>query len=82
MFDIVDFFKHVCSFYSKTFVICVKLYVYIKVYLTINQMIEKKINNYLNFLNKTNDQTFLKKVNGVKHFRMKVVLKSPQWYAQ
>ncbi|KAB8116163.1 hypothetical protein EE612_057143 [Oryza sativa] len=43
MFDIVDFFKHVCSFYSKTFMICVKLYVYIKVYLTINQMIEKKL---------------------------------------
>jgi hypothetical protein len=31
------------SFYSKTFVICVKLYVYIKVYLTINQMIEKEL---------------------------------------
>ena len=30
-------------FYSKTFVICVKLYVYIKVYLTINQMIEKEL---------------------------------------
>ena len=31
------------SFYLKTFVICVKLYVYIKVYLTINQMIEKEL---------------------------------------
>nr|AER41606.1 legume+lectins+beta+domain+containing+protein [Oryza glaberrima] len=31
------------SFYSKTFMICVKLYVYIKVYLTINQMIEKEL---------------------------------------
>ncbi len=31
------------SSYSKTFVICVKLYVYIKIYLTINQMIEKEL---------------------------------------
>ncbi len=32
-----------CSSYSKTFVKYVKLYVYIKVYLTINQMIEKEL---------------------------------------
>ena len=38
------------SSYSKTFMKYVKLYVYIKIYLSMNQMIEKKINNYLNFL--------------------------------
>jgi hypothetical protein len=31
------------SSYLKTFVKCVKLYVYIKVYLTINQMIGKEL---------------------------------------
>ena len=31
------------SSYSKTFVKCVKLYVYVKVYLTINQMIRKEL---------------------------------------
>uniref|UniRef100_A0A0D9YZZ4 Uncharacterized protein n=1 Tax=Oryza glumipatula TaxID=40148 RepID=A0A0D9YZZ4_9ORYZ len=36
--------------YLKTFIKYVKLYAYIKVYLTMNQI----INNYLNFLNKTN----------------------------
>ena len=35
---------------------------------------KKRINNYLNFLNKTNGQIFLKKVNGVKHFGMEGVL--------
>ena len=34
----------------------------------------KKINNYLNFLNKTNDQIFLKKVNGVKYLGMEGVV--------
>ena len=29
--------------YSKIFVKCVKLYVFIKVYLTLNQMIEKEL---------------------------------------
>ena len=43
MFDAIDFFKHAYSSYLKTFVKCVKLYVYIKVYLTINQMIEKEL---------------------------------------
>ncbi len=32
----------------------------------------KRINNYLNFLNKTNDQTFFKKFNGVKHFHFEM----------
>ena len=31
----------------------------------------KRINNYLNFLNKTNGQTRTKKVNGIKHFKTK-----------
>ena len=34
---------------------------------------KKRINTYLNFLNKTNSQTFLKKVNGVKNFGMEGV---------
>ena len=37
----LNMFNH--SSYSKTFVKYVKLYIYIKVYLTINQMIEKKL---------------------------------------
>ena len=42
MFDTVNFFKHVWPFVLlKTFVKYVKLYVYIKVYLTMNQMVGK-----------------------------------------
>ena len=33
----------------------------------------KRINNYLNFLNKTNSQKIFKNVNGVKHFEMEGV---------
>jgi hypothetical protein len=45
MFDTVDFFLNMFdhSSYSKMFMKCVKLYVYIKVYLTINQMIGKEL---------------------------------------
>ena len=49
------------SSYSKKIMKYVKLYVYMKVYLTINQNDMKRINNYLKFLNKTNDQTCTKK---------------------
>lgn len=38
-----------------------------------NIAFQKRINTYLNFLNKTNSQTFLKKVNGAKHFGMEGV---------
>ena len=38
-----------------------------------NQMIEKN-NNYLNFLNKTNGQTYLKKSTNVKYLEIKGVL--------
>ena len=41
----------------------------------------KRINNYLNFLNKTNGQTFLKKVNDVKHFGMEGVVQRTQGLA-
>ena len=37
----LNMFDH--SSYLKIFVKCVKLYVYVKVYLTINQMIEKEL---------------------------------------
>jgi hypothetical protein len=50
-----------CSSYSKTFVKCVKLYVYIKSIFNNKSNDRKRINNYLIFLNKTNSQTFLKK---------------------
>ena len=43
MFDTVDFLAHVCPFVLlEKFVKYVKLYVYIKVYLTMNQMIWKE----------------------------------------
>ena len=44
MFDDVDFLNMFDrSSYSKTFVKYVKLYVYIKVYLTMNQMVVKEL---------------------------------------
>ncbi len=44
MFDAVDFFKYIWPFVLfNNFMKYVKLYVYIKVYLTINQMIEKEL---------------------------------------
>ncbi len=57
IFDTIDFLAHVWPFVLlKRFVKYVKLYVYMKVYLTMNHNM-KRINNYLNFLNKTNGQT-------------------------
>lgn len=39
-------------------------------------MNRKIITNYLNFLNKTNDQIYLKKVNGVKYLEKDGVITS------
>jgi hypothetical protein len=68
MFDTVDFLAHLWLFvlFKKVGEICKTTCVYESIFNNkSNDM--KRINNYLNFLNKINGQT-RKKVNDVKHF--------------
>ena len=62
MFDTVDFFKYVRPFvlFKNFYEICKTICIYKSIFNNESND-RKRINNYLNFLNKTNGQIFLKK---------------------